>query len=51
MKKQKKFLIKVRDLMPLKNVAGGRHRLRAHGSVHRGDCGAGLGPFGLRRVE
>jgi hypothetical protein len=29
MKKQKKFLIKVRG----------------------GDCGAGLGPFGLRRVE
>jgi hypothetical protein len=54
MKKQKKLTIKVRDLAPLKDVAGGRrraHGLQAHASGHRGKSGAGLGPFGLRKVE
>lgn len=51
MKKQKKLTIKIRDLAPLKDVAGGRRRLHAHACAHRGEGGAGLGPFGLRRIE
>ena len=55
MKKQKKLSIKVRDLEPLKNVTGGRHRHRAHG-LHAGGFGqregrAGMGPFGLQQVQ
>jgi hypothetical protein len=54
MKKQKKLSSKVRDLEPLKNVTGGRHRahgLHAGGFVQRGDGRAGLGPFGLNRIQ
>jgi hypothetical protein len=54
MKKQKKLNIKVRDLEPLKNVAGGRHRhhgLHIGASAQRIEDRAGLGPFGLNRVR
>jgi len=55
MKKQKKQSLKARDLMPLKNVTGGRHHRRASaralGLVERADAGPGLGPFGHRSPQ
>jgi hypothetical protein len=54
MKKQKKLIIKVRDLTPLNNVTAGRrraHGLQAHAFAQRGEGGADLGPFGLRRLQ
>jgi len=53
MKKQKKVSIKVRDLEPLKNATGGRRR---HHGLHAGASAqhegrAGLGPFGLNRIQ
>ncbi|HMF46376.1 MAG TPA: hypothetical protein VKE29_06855 [Candidatus Udaeobacter sp.] len=42
MKKQKKLSIKVRDLMPLKDVTGGRYRVQGHAYLHlRGEGGGG----------
>ena len=56
MEKQNKLSIKVRDLEPLKDVTGGRHRAHRHAraSAQRvnnvGEYGGGLGPFGLNRI-
>jgi hypothetical protein len=55
MEKQK-LNIKVRDLEPLKDVTGGRHRAHRHarafaqGVNNVGEYGGGLGPFGLNRI-
>jgi hypothetical protein len=58
MEKQNKLSIKVRDLEPLKDVTGGRHR-RAHRLHARearainpllGEYKGGLGPFGLKHI-
>jgi len=54
MKKLNKLSINVRDLTPLKDVTGGRHRahgLQAGAFAQRGDRVAGLGPFGLNRIQ
>jgi hypothetical protein len=56
MKKQKKLSLKARDLMPLKNVTGGRHHRRGNAAralelVDRADAGQGLGPFGHRSPQ
>jgi hypothetical protein len=60
MKKQNKLSIKVRDLTPLNDVIGGRHRghrgLFARSSARRGDvdvdvAGAGLITFPDRHVQ
>jgi hypothetical protein len=57
MKKQKKLILKARDLTPLKHVTGGRHH-KAHGShahglglVERGDFVPGSGLFGHRSPQ
>jgi hypothetical protein len=52
MKKQKRLSIKVLDLARLKDVTDARHRARAlQAHAQRGEGGADLGPFGLRRVD
>jgi hypothetical protein len=55
MKTQKNLSIKVRDLEPLKDVTGGRHRargLQGEGFATRfADSARGLGPFGLLRPQ
>lgn len=53
MKKQNKLSLKVRDLTPLKDVTGGKHRRQgshAAGFVQRGDE-FNPGVFGLRRIR
>ena len=52
--KTQKLNIKVRDLQPLKDVTGGRHRARAlqgEGYIHRFADLRSLGPFGLLRPQ
>lgn len=54
MKKQKKRSLKVRDVEPLKNVTGGKHRahgLHAGAFTQRGEGRSDLGPFGLTRIQ
>ena len=58
MKKQNKLSIKVRDLEPLKDVTGGRHRPHGHAREAQartinplvGEYRGGLGPFGDNRI-
>ena len=58
---QNKLSIKIRDLEPLRDVTGGRHRHHRHAHAHAREAGAfraqnvgeytgGLGPFGLNRI-
>jgi hypothetical protein len=55
MTKQNKLSIKVRDLKPLRDVTGGRHRAHAREAgafaQNVGEYTGGLGPFGLRRIQ
>jgi hypothetical protein len=54
MKKQNKLSIEVRDLEPLKDVTGGKHRRHRHAREAQdrtinplvGEYKGGLGPFG-----
>ena len=56
MKNQKKLNLRVRDLTPLKDVVGGRHRIRGlhghgFGFVRRGENGTAVGLFGFRKIQ